>query len=664
MLELNRNTTAPGSPPAGPQQIADNVAQLLFDACNFTIIVSDPHFQQGGRGHYAVNRLVSILPSREFEFAMTLASRGRTLFAMKEELRNWIYPRENEIPARFLRHAAIDADLENLEIYKLQTSFYTLYTTSIGTGGYLMSEYSLFMHQRMLQITKLHSIVVSLLERTEIELRAASYATSESRNANIPQKATPRIPKEAHSLAAKPETRESSEKGLEKNKVGLVVKQIADLKIGDVRSDDARNSAILSGSAKGAEDSAFSSEATEGPDRPVIHVNSINDEPTTPTYDDRALGEVPFTDFITPISNTSTTANDLPSMTEAFTSPDLEVSTNDEFSVATSSRGLYPQGAPTTSVTKESDILEHEELETHDVGDPNEVLEQKINSIVNTSHRTLKKHGGSEIKVFNFSSPHHDEPVKLNIRLVGTSGRVMVRVGGGWSDLDEYLRNYANRHGSRQLSDARFNIQNLHTSIQEGLKSSPANNYTPPANGRVTPTSRPGSAMSRPVSSLRVQRKRQSSISSATGPTTSSSARGRHVSAPYNVTPTSTSNIIAGGSSDEDSVYTPVTTPLGLAGPKSRNVSLSADKQAWIEGMVGQARKAATKNDSKRPGSSGSEKSTRSAFDRPATATSSRKVASRAGNAQRPDSGESSSEGEKRPWNYGYRKVRKQHQVD
>ena len=40
-------------------------------------------------------------------------------------------------------------------------------------------------------------------------------------------------------------------------------------------------------------------------------------------------------------------------------------------------------------------------------------------------------------------------PVKLYVRLVGPEGeRVMVRVGGGWADLGEYLKEYALHHGA------------------------------------------------------------------------------------------------------------------------------------------------------------------------------------------------------------------------
>ena len=41
-------------------------------------------------------------------------------------------------------------------------------------------------------------------------------------------------------------------------------------------------------------------------------------------------------------------------------------------------------------------------------------------------------------------------PIKLYIRLVGKNGeRAMVRVGGGWEDLAEFLKRYVAHHKSR-----------------------------------------------------------------------------------------------------------------------------------------------------------------------------------------------------------------------
>ncbi|OCL11106.1 hypothetical protein AOQ84DRAFT_361809, partial [Glonium stellatum] len=49
--------------------------------------------------------------------------------------------------------------------------------------------------------------------------------------------------------------------------------------------------------------------------------------------------------------------------------------------------------------------------------------------------------GDSDIKLYHLTQPGKDKPIKLFVRRVGENGeRVMVRVGGGWADLGEYLR--------------------------------------------------------------------------------------------------------------------------------------------------------------------------------------------------------------------------------
>jgi len=65
----------------------------------------------------------------------------------------------------------------------------------------------------------------------------------------------------------------------------------------------------------------------------------------------------------------------------------------------------------------------------------------------------------AEIQLYHLHSGSGGAPIKLFVRRVGADGapRVMVRVGGGWADLREYLRAYAEHHGraaSRAASDA------------------------------------------------------------------------------------------------------------------------------------------------------------------------------------------------------------------
>ena len=133
----------------------------------------------------------------------------------------------------------------------------------------------------------------------------------------------------------------------------------------------------------------------------------------------------------------------------------------------------------------------------------------------------------------------------------------MVRIGGGWADLGEYLKEYANHHGKRSVSDSRFAIQ--------GMPSSPF-------------TSSPSAPGSRPGSS--------------DGPAPSQATPLKH----YETTPGSTTDTSRPGSAHS---WKADDSSLGGAGPKKKLVEVSPTKQAWVDCMMDQARNAAaeTKGD-------------------------------------------------------------------
>jgi Growth-Arrest-Specific Protein 2 Domain len=66
------------------------------------------------------------------------------------------------------------------------------------------------------------------------------------------------------------------------------------------------------------------------------------------------------------------------------------------------------------------------------------------------------------------------KPTKLFVRRVGDEGRVMVRVGGGWADLGEYLREYSLHHGRLSIANGRFEVANLPSSGQRDVPDVPA----------------------------------------------------------------------------------------------------------------------------------------------------------------------------------------------
>jgi hypothetical protein len=101
------------------------------------------------------------------------------------------------------------------------------------------------------------------------------------------------------------------------------------------------------------------------------------------------------------------------------------------------------------------------------------------------------------VKLYHLTQAGREEPIKLYVRLVGENERVMVRVGGGWADLAEYLRQYAEHHGSRTVSDGNA-IEVLQTVNgapgQRKLSGSTARNpYSPsPVSTPNRPTSKDG----------------------------------------------------------------------------------------------------------------------------------------------------------------------------
>lgn len=218
------------------------------------------------------------------------------------------------------------------------------------------------------------------------------------------------------------------------------------------------------------------------------------------------------------------------------------------------------------------------------------------------------------VRVYHLHQRGKTAPTKLFVRSVGEDGeRVMVRVGGGWADLGEYLREYVHHHGRRAVSNGRVEVQDLPTQGSPAV-SSPGSTLTASTeNGRSTPLSRPASVMSnRPSSSLSVHRRRPSKAASDIGelatehsPSAGDPAFRRLSVASMN----SVSFSIAGDGANGYSPYTGSSrhsTPLGLAGPtpRSRRMSISPESEAWVEGVIGQARRQSSSAKTQKHGES------------------------------------------------------------
>ncbi|USP80961.1 hypothetical protein yc1106_08235 [Curvularia clavata] len=188
--------------------------------------------------------------------------------------------------------------------------------------------------------------------------------------------------------------------------------------------------------------------------------------------------------------------------------------------------------------------------------------------------------GDNDIKLYHLTQPGKEQPIKLFIRRVGENGeRVMVRVGGGWSDLGEYLRQYAEHHGRRTASEGKFEVLGLEVKNSD---------HSP---------SRPESVMSR--------RERRTSVgfpyaSPSTTPTKSS---GLGVGISTDEAPPLMSSFHPSTPDRTEEPAIPSTTSsrsswqgkeVGLAGPKAKKLDLSDDKLEWIEGMMKQARTVST----------------------------------------------------------------------
>ncbi|EUC48272.1 hypothetical protein COCMIDRAFT_87992 [Bipolaris oryzae ATCC 44560] len=188
--------------------------------------------------------------------------------------------------------------------------------------------------------------------------------------------------------------------------------------------------------------------------------------------------------------------------------------------------------------------------------------------------------GDNDIKLYHLTQPGKEQPVKLFIRRVGENGeRVMVRVGGGWSDLGEYLRQYAEHHGRRTASEGKFEVVGLEIKNSD---QSPG---------------RPESVMSRR------ERRISSGYPIPSPSTTPVKASGLGVGISIDQTPPRRPTFHASTPERGEEPDVPSTTSshsswqgkeVGLAGPTSKKLDLSSDKLVWIEGMMKQARTVST----------------------------------------------------------------------
>ncbi|KAF2806204.1 uncharacterized protein BDZ99DRAFT_448917 [Mytilinidion resinicola] len=195
------------------------------------------------------------------------------------------------------------------------------------------------------------------------------------------------------------------------------------------------------------------------------------------------------------------------------------------------------------------------------------------------SRRTLAS-GDSDIKLYHLTQNGMDKPpIKLFVRRVGENGeRVMVRVGGGWADLGEYLRQYAEHHGRRTVSEGKFEVLGL-----ENLTSSPAGMIRPDSrHGAGTPQPNPATSPARGTPAAKAAAFAAADSAFNTPASVASVGTPANANAEASSASTGSSRLSWGGNE------------VGLAGPKSKKLDLSGEKLEWIEGMMTQARKVST----------------------------------------------------------------------
>ncbi|EFQ29773.1 GAS2 domain-containing protein [Colletotrichum graminicola] len=198
--------------------------------------------------------------------------------------------------------------------------------------------------------------------------------------------------------------------------------------------------------------------------------------------------------------------------------------------------------------------------------------------------RPKRSQGRNDIRVYHLSRSTGEAPIKLFIRCVGEHGeRVMVRVGGGWADLGEYLKEYATHHGRRSAGP----VETAKVEVQDVPRaSSLAANSSPP--------SRPASALEMsPMTPLNVRKSRKSfGAGDNLGPSVPRLLPNTPAVPPIpdKYTPSSEDSNRSRSSShiswEEESSF------LGLAGPTGRKVEMSEESRAWVESVKEKVRLA------------------------------------------------------------------------
>lgn len=171
-----------------------------------------------------------------------------------------------------------------------------------------------------------------------------------------------------------------------------------------------------------------------------------------------------------------------------------------------------------------------------------------------------------ETQTYYLSRSNGEPPLKLLVRCVGEKGeRVMVRVGGGWADLGEYLKEYAIHHSRRSKGEGKVEVRDSSTLSATKTGSSPPG--------------RPASALDSPITPLTVRKTRKFSRGEGSSRLPVTPAIQRDES------PSDES-----GDSRDSNLNSSI---LGMSGPHPKKTkSLDEESRQWVEDMKNKVRNA------------------------------------------------------------------------
>ncbi|KAF3770853.1 hypothetical protein M406DRAFT_285642 [Cryphonectria parasitica EP155] len=212
--------------------------------------------------------------------------------------------------------------------------------------------------------------------------------------------------------------------------------------------------------------------------------------------------------------------------------------------------------------------------------------------------RSRQQRANQDIKMYHLSRANGEAPIKLFIRCVGESGeRVMVRVGGGWADLGEYLKEYAIHHGRRSNrgSEQRLEVRDVPRSTSSMSSRTSA---SPPARPGPSPQSRPGSAVD--VSPIYVKKTRKASageelLGPRLAPQTPIAYGAPRASEPSSVD--SVSGSTGRSRSSSRLSWTEEESSLGMAGPRGSRKEIPIESLEWVESIKNKVRAASAGSD-------------------------------------------------------------------